>query len=353
VSPLSGAAQSKLVSIIIPSLHRPDLTRRCLESIRIQGLKPEEWEVVVVENEAREGAILGDPLPANTRRIQLTENLGTTGSINCGILATASEFVLLLNNDVELGPQFLQLLLGALRDERYGFATGKLLQAQNPAFLDGAGDALIQAGAAYRLGHNTEDLGQFDEPRSVLAGCGAATLFRRVAFNEAGGLDEDFFAYLDDVDLGLRVQMMGYRSAYVPQAIAYHVGSATLGNKRHPLVLELLTRNQILLVVKNYPASILLRLLPKIVLFQFLWFCLLVREGEFLSYVRGILGALRRLPHTFRNRRRLMKSIRITNEVFANLLCDSEKQVREWHLMYRYSDPARSKLLDVYFGGFW
>jgi len=341
----------KLVSIVIPSLHRPDLTRDCLESVASQDLHPDFWEAIIVENEAREGSFLGDPLPLNTRRILLSQNLGTTGSINWGVSASTSKFVLLLNNDVELGPHFLKHLISALEDENCGFATGKLLQANNPRLLDGAGDALIQAGGAYRLGHDDEDLGQFEQQRTILAGCGAATLVRRNAFDEAGGLDEDFFAYVDDVDLGLRLRMLGYAGIYVPQAIAYHVGSATLGSRRHPLVIELLTRNQILLVLKNYPATILIKLLLRIVFFQFLWFCLVVRERRLLAYVRGILGCVRCLPNTLRRRKTLMTSSRINNADFLDLLRTSETQIREWQAIASSGRP-RSKLLNLYFAAF-
>ena len=113
----------------------------------------------------------------------------------------------------------------------------------------------------------------------MIAGCGAAILFRRSVFEEAAGLDEDFFAYLDDVDLALRVQLLGYQGIYVPEATAYHIGSATLGNVVHPEIVEWMTRNQILLVVKNYPGGVLVKLLPQIVGFQVLWL------GMALQYV--------------------------------------------------------------------
>ncbi len=101
----------KTVTIAIPSLHRPDLTSRCLEFIQKQTLPPDCWEIVVIENSAQPGKMLPDPLPPNTRRIELPENEGTTGSINRAVAATESRYVLLLNNDVELDPDYLQKLV--------------------------------------------------------------------------------------------------------------------------------------------------------------------------------------------------------------------------------------------------
>ena len=180
----------KTVAIAIPALHRPDLTARCIEFIQQQTLPADEWEIVVIENEARAGEMLPDPLPRNTRRIELPDNEGTTGSINRAVAATESRYILLLNNDVELEPDYLAKLVSALDgDPQLGFATGKLLRATQRTHLDGAGDAMLMAGAGYRLGHLDRDDGQFDRPMPVLAGCGAAVLYRREAFADAGGLD--------------------------------------------------------------------------------------------------------------------------------------------------------------------
>ena len=136
----------KTVTIAIPSLHRPDLTSRCLEFIQKQTLPPDCWEIVVIENSAQPGKMLADPLPPNTRRIELPQNEGTTGSINRAVAATESRYVLLLNNDVELEPDYLQQLVAALdRDPQLGFVTGKLLRATERTHLDGAGDAMLMA----------------------------------------------------------------------------------------------------------------------------------------------------------------------------------------------------------------
>src|SRR5208337_4557869 len=119
----------KTVTIAIPSLHRPDLTERCLEFIQQQTLPADEWEMVVIENEAQAGSILPDPLAPNTRRIELPTNEGTTGSINRAVAVTESRYVLLLNNDIELQSDFIEKLVRALdADRKLGFATGKLLR---------------------------------------------------------------------------------------------------------------------------------------------------------------------------------------------------------------------------------
>ncbi len=367
----------KTVAIAIPSLHRPDLTARCIESIQQQTVSTDEWEIIVIENEAAAGQILPDPLPPNTRRIDLPTNEGTTGSINRAVAATDSRYILLLNNDVELAPDYIATLVAALdASPKLGFATGKLLRAAQRTHLDGAGDAMLMAGAVYRLGHLDPDRGQFDQPMPILTACGAAVLYRRVAFVASGGLDADFFAYLDDLDLALRAQLLGYGGIYLPSAVAYHVGSATLSPQQvqeeslsgappasqqaprrfagtaahralHPRVVEYITRNQIYLLIKNYPRSVFLGLLPRIVVYQCLWALFVMRNGALRAYLRGLRSAFRNRRAMRKKGRELMARRRIGVNEFFRMLRHSEQQVYEWH----QSRPPqeRSALLNFYF----
>lgn len=338
----------RTVSILIPSLHRPDLLQQCLASIAQQTLPAQQFEICVVENEARREYGLAPPLPDNLRCIRLAENLGTTGSINRGLQQSSSEYVLLLNNDVQLDCRYLEVLLAKLRaDAALGFATGKLLNARRPGLLDGAGDALLCGGGAYRLGHDNPDHGQFDQTMPILAGCGAAALFRRSVLEEIEGLDEEFFAYLDDVDLALRAQLTGHPGIYVPEAIAWHLGSATLGDVLHPRIAELVTRNQLFVLLKDYPAAALWRFSGRIFLFQLLWLALLIRRGRVLPYLRGVAGALLRVPNMLGKRRRLMPERRITSAQFIALLRASERQIFRWQAALPAG--ARSGLLATYF----
>ncbi len=338
----------KTVTIAIPSLHRPDLTTRCLDFIQRQTLPGDAWEAVVIENEALPDSILPDPLPPNTRRIELPTNEGTTGSINRAVAQTESRYVLLLNNDVEMDPDYIAKLAQALdSDPKLGFATGKLLRARQRTHLDGAGDAMLMSGAGYRLGHFDQDNGQYDRPMPVLSGCGAAVLYRREVMERCGGLDEEFFAYLDDLDLALRAHLLGYTGIYLPQAVAYHVGSATLGDVLHPRIVEYLTRNQIYLLLKNYPSPVLWRLLPRIVVYQSLWLMYAARSGRLGAYLRGCWVGLRGFARMRRKHRELMASRRISDLEFLAQLRRSERQIYDWQ---RSMPPAqRSGLLKLYF----
>lgn len=338
----------KTVAIIIPSLHRPDLTARCIGSVQRQTLPAQRWKIVVVENEARLETILPDPLPRNTMRIELPRNEGTTNSINRGMAAVSSRYVLLLNNDVELAPDYLEKLIEPLEeDERLGFATGKLLRASDHALLDGAGDGMLLAGASYRLGHLDPDEQQFDERKPLLSACGAAVLYRSKAFLLSGALDADFFAYVDDLDLALRSHLVGYRGVYVPDAIAYHLGSATLGQPLHPRVVELITRNQLFVLMKDYPAGVFRRLLPRIAFYQLLWCFLAVKNAGPGAYLRGFRGALRGRKRMRQKNRDLMTKRKINDDQLLDLMQMSERQIFDWHRSRPVGE--RSSLLSTYF----
>ena len=338
----------RTVAITIPSLHRPDLTARCIASVQRQTLPAEQWKIIVIENEARPDSILPDPLPRNTMRIELPINEGTTNSINRGMAAVPSPYVLLLNNDVELAPDYLEKLVKTLdADETLGFAAGKLLRASETTRLDGAGDAILLAGASYRLGHLDDDQGQFDQPMPLLSACGAAVLYRSKAFLLSGALDADFFAYLDDLDLALRTHLIGYRGVYVPDAVAYHIGSATLGQALHPRVVECITRNQLFVLMKDYPTAVLRCLLPRIVVYQVMWSLFAVRQAGFFAYLRGLRGAIRGTKRMRQKHRELMANRKIDDEQLLVLMQMSERQVYEWHRSQ--PEGERSSLLNLYF----
>ena len=206
---------------------------------------------------------------------------------------------------------------------------------------------MLVAGAAYRLGHLDADEGQFDRAARILAGCGAAVLYRRDVFDMAGALDLDFFAYLDDHDLGLRAQLLGYSGLYLPEAVAYHIGSATLGEALHPRVMEYITRNQLWLLVKDYPRGALRSLLPRIIFYQCAWLVLCLRRHGLLPYLRGLMAALRGLPAMRQKHAHLMSIRKAGDAEFLSRLRDSERQVYDW---VQSQPPAnRSALLKLYF----
>lgn len=344
-----GVEKTAAVSVIIPTWDRDDLLQRCLIHLRQQTLA--SFKVVVVDNGKgdRSPQSFGPDGFPHFKWVPLSKNNGTALAFNRGLAEWPEcKYVFLLNNDVELEPACLAHLVQALEDNpHYSVAVPKLLQWANPRLLDGAGDEIILGGGAFRVGYGELDTGQYDKAESVFSSCAAAALYRRSFLDALGGFDEDFFAYRDDVDLSLRAQLRGHRFIYVPQARARHHGSATLGSSFHPLVIELSTRNQLCLLVKNYPAPVLFRLLPRLVVFQALWAGLAAKNLRLFSWCRGVLGALRLLPRMLGKRRAVIDGRLLSNaELFARLK-ESEERIRRWQESPYNQRPSR--LLRLYF----
>ena len=185
-------------------------------------------------------------------------------------------------------------------------AAPKLLDLHSRDVIDGAGDTYAWTGQANRRGHGMLDQGQFDDPAEVFGACGGAALYRRSAIAEVGLFDERFFAMYEDVDWSFRGQFRGWSCSYVPAAVAYHAGSATVG-ALSDFSLYHNWRNLLWVVVKNYPASALLRHAPALLWGQLLTLAMALRRGWVLILLRAWRDALRGMPAVLRDRREVQR----------------------------------------------
>lgn len=219
----------------------------------------------------------------------------------------------LLNNDIELEPDWLTELSHALEAHpEAASASGKLLRFHDRSRIDAAGDLMLWSGAVINRGHGMRDDGQFDDAQAVFAACAGAALYRRSAFEVVGPFDETFFAYLEDIDWGVRAQLAGLTSRYVPSAIGYHMGGATT-RARKGFYGRLRRRNTLLLVTKDFPREALLRHGWKIVINQLLWLAASVRDGMLREHLRAWLEWLGMLPGALRARR-VVQGSRVAGE---------------------------------------
>ena len=215
------------VGVVIPTWNGADLLRSALQSLR--GQRYRDFEIVVVDNGSRDRtlAMLAEEFP-DVRCISLPVNRGFAVAVNLGIRATSGEYVALLNNDAEADPDWLRALVVAL--DRYpdvGSVASKMLDAGEPGIIDAAGDSMSLF--AWNAGHGEPDGPDFAVGREVLSACAGAAAYRRSLFDRVGFLDESYSSWFEDVDLGVRAQLAGFRCWYEPSAVVRHRGSATLG----------------------------------------------------------------------------------------------------------------------------
>jgi GT2 family glycosyltransferase len=293
--------------VIIPTWNARELLAVVLPTLAAQRYT--DFATLVVDNGSEDGTVayLEGEWPG-IRVLALSENLGFAGAVNRGIEATGGEYVALLNNDIELDPDWLGELVATLDSyPNAASATPKLINYYDHDVLDGAGDELSWSGVCIRRGYRRRDTGQYDTPEEVFSACGGAALYRRSALEQIGLFDEDFFAYLEDVDWGFRARLAGYGCRYVPSSLAYHMAGATT-DRVDGLGTYLSRRNVIALVLKNYPAESLLRHVPDLTLEQFLGLALSFRQGVLRAQLRAWLDALRQLPTTLHKRREVQRA---------------------------------------------
>src|ERR1700736_6053674 len=191
------------------------------------------------------------------RVIRNTENRGFCAANNQGIRAAAGEFIGLLNNDAEAEPGWLQALWLACRQAPdVGMAASKILVWENPRVIDKAGHLIFPDGQNRGRGAGALDSGQYDRIEEVLWPDGCAAMYRREMLDRIGGFDEDFFAYADDAELGLRARIAGWNCVYIPTAVVRHHRGSTLG-VRSARRIVLIERNRVLLAAKLFPWSLL------------------------------------------------------------------------------------------------
>ena len=321
---------SRLLTVIIPNWNGEKFLNTCLGSLRRQSTL--DFETVVVDNGSTDGSVelVRRDFP-EVRLVPLRENRGFSTAVNVGLRSSNAEYAALLNPDTEADPGWLEALLGAAgRHPEAGLFASKLVDFHDRRVLDGAGDALRRSGLPYRLGHGELDRGQFDSETFVFGACAAAALYRRALFEEIGSFDEDFFAYCEDGDISFRSQLAGYPCLYVPEAVVYHVGSASTGGKRSPTATRLGTQNGLNLMIKNLPASLAWGLMPSVVAGQLSRiFVTSFYPGGLRAHLSGLVGAGRLLPRMLEKRKAIQSTRRVSDAYVRDLLRESSRRAAE------------------------
>lgn len=280
-------AVDPLVDIVIPTWNGWEFLEPCLRSIGRQSFKG--YTITIVDNGSTDNTVSSlQRLFPEVVIVNFPENRGFSVAVNAGIQAGSHPLVFLLNNDTELAPDCLQVLVDASQAYSNQFFAAKMLSFADHSLLDGAGDSFLRGGAGYRLGTMEQDGGIYDQQREVFGACAGAALYSRSFFSQTGFFDQDFFAYLEDVDLNLRANRHGLRCLYVPEARVYHVGSATTGSKINPITVRLSTRNSLYVLLKNYSPGLMLRFLPVLLIYQCAWFVFCVKRGQLRAYLQGL-----------------------------------------------------------------
>jgi GT2 family glycosyltransferase len=298
------------VGIVVVSYNPGPHLARCLAALRDQTWAPHR--VIVVDNGSTDGSLAGlGGAVGGHEVVALGRNTGFAAGANRGIERAADcDWIALLNPDAFAEPGWLGALVESAR-ERPGFAllASRQLMADDPSRLDGAGDVYAVSGLAWRrlFGQPASDAATLAE--EVFSPCAAAALYRRAALVDAGGLDESFFCYFEDVDLAFRMRLRGHRCLYVPDAVVHHVGSAVSG-RHSEFTLYHGHRNLVWTWWKNMPGPLLGAYLPHHLALSVVSLVHFAARGLLRPVLRAKRDAWRGLPAVLRQRRLVQASRR-------------------------------------------
>jgi GT2 family glycosyltransferase len=328
-----------LVSVVIPTLAADSRLRECLDSLERQTRQ--DFEVIVVDNSGQ-GLVRTMGVANGVRVIENRCNVGFGVAVNQGFEASGAPYLATLNDDAAAHPRWIEALLAAIDRRSDAGMCASQVRLFGEHRLDSAGMLVARDGSSKQRG-NGRPPEDFPVAEETLFPSGCAALYRRAMLQAIGAFDSRFFLYCEDTDLGLRARWAGWKCLYVPEAVVEHHYSHSAGGAS-PLKAYYVERNRLFVLVKNFPARMLLAA-PFATLARYLWHAWYLLEGrgsaarfraegnagpKMLWYVlRAHAALLAHLPRLWRERREIRGRARITSGVFRRLLRSHSISVRK------------------------
>ena len=309
-----------MVDVIIPTYNGLENVKSVLESLKNQC----KHRIIIVDNGSCDGT--RDYIKSERKDILLIENssnLGFSKAVNMGISLSLksqqADTILLLNNDIELETGFIEKGLETFSvNKEIDFIAVKMMNYFNRDVIDDTGDFLRRnGGTPMARGHGEKDTGKYDKPEFIFGACAGAAFYKSELFREAGLFDEDFFAYLEDVDLSFRFQSMGYKCYYNPELVCYHKRRETT-NKFSGWETYYTERNLVTLRLKNYPLGLYLKYSPLFFLSRikrYVRFLFQYPKGTFGYAVKGYFSGLLQVTKTI-SKRKIVQSKRTVSSYY-------------------------------------
>lgn len=307
------------ISVIILNWDGKNFLDDCLGAMRRQTFR--DFETILVDNGSSDGSVehIREHFP-EVKLLALPENIGFTGGNIAGYAQAGGNLIVLLNNDTEAHPKWLEEIHRASQaSPEAGSFASKMMYFDERGRVENCGFDMGIAGATIDLGRDELDAPEWTQPRNVFGGCGGAVAYRRRMLEEIGFLDHDFFMTYEDADLSFRARLRGYECVYVPGAIVYHRYRAT--NRKTPSRQVFYSQRNIEFVyLKNMPLGLILRSAPQRLLYELGAALYFSKQGTGWAFLRAKLNVLKCLPTILRKRREIQKRRTITNSQLLAML---------------------------------
>jgi GT2 family glycosyltransferase len=313
----------KKVTVVVPNWNGMDNIKDCVDSLLSQTL---DRDLIVVENGSKDGSLqfLRDNYP-DIKIIVNQNNLGFAGGVNSGIKFAAengAQYVALFNNDAVADKNWLKSLYEELEsNDKLGIATSKIVSSDKTR-LDSTGDYYTNWGLPYPRGRDEKDLDKYDSQTDIFACSGGASIFRVKMLNEIGLFDEDFFAYYEDIDLGFRAQLAGWKASFVPNSIAYHQIGAT-SSKIKGFTTYQTMKNLPLLFYKNVPRKYFWTIGWRFKLVYLMFYFRAISRGQGWLATKGLFKGYYLVTKKIGLRRQIQASKTVSDEyVWSKIIHD-------------------------------
>jgi GT2 family glycosyltransferase len=298
-------------SVIILCWNNSQTIRRCLQALDSQTER--NFEILILDNGSTEPisqAFIGSISQLPVQLYRLEKNIGYAAGNNYAAARARGAYLALLNADAFPGPDWLANIRLAINKYPNCFFASKLIMADHPERMDGTGDVYHVSGLVWRKAYNTPVASVPDKEGEVFSACGAAAVYPAEAFHQLGGFDEDFVSYAEDTDLSFRLRLVGYRCIYLPNAMVYHIGSAST-RRRSDLSVYYGHRNLVWTFVKDMPGAWVWVLAPLHLAVNLLMLLLGIARRQGQVMLTAKLDAVRGIPVMWEKRVRVQATRRV------------------------------------------
>ncbi|MFA7244326.1 MAG: glycosyltransferase family 2 protein [Patescibacteria group bacterium] len=310
--------QKVKLSIVIPNWNGEKFLSKCLDSLLHQS--ENNIEIIVVDNGSGDQSETIIKKYKQVKLIKLKENCGFSIAVNVGIKAANSELIGLINNDTEVDENWVsEMYVAAKNHPEAGFFASKMIDYYHREIIAAAGDAMNWWGRAYNIGKYEKNNENFDSEKYVFGACAGASVYRKALFEKIGLFDEDFFMYLEDVDISLRAQYAGFKCLFVPGAIIYHMGSASAG-KKSGFVFKYINKNRWHVMYKNFPLSRIIIYSPLILLSELRFLAAAIVKGYFTEYIWAVKTCISEHGKMIEKRKKILRERKVSFRYMDKLM---------------------------------